>query len=94
MDQLISKHRSQIKSLAEQRGAKKISVFGSRALGTSGPNSDVDILVELEAGRTAFALGGLQQDLEDLLHMKVDVVTPASLHHTIRDKVLQQAVDL
>ena len=94
MDQLISKHRAQIKLLAKQRGAKRISLFGSRALGTSGPNSDVDILVEFEAGRTAFALGGLQQDLEDLLCMKVDVVTPASLHHTIRDKVLQQAVDL
>ena len=94
MDQLISKHRKQIIALAEQRGAKRVSLFGSRAMGTSGPNSDVDILVELEAGRTAFALGGLQQDLEDLLHMKVDVLTPASLHHSIRDKVLQQAVDL
>jgi hypothetical protein len=94
MDQLISKYRKQIKFLAEQRGAKRVSLFGSRALGTSGPNSDVDILVELEAGRSAFALGGLQQDLEELLHTKVDVVTPASLHTSLREKILQQAVDL
>ena len=94
MDQLIEKHREQIKQLAILRGALRVRVFGSRAGGNAGPESDVDILVDLEKGRSALALGGLLMDLQDLLGAKVDVVTPAALHPKIRDKVLRQAVDL
>jgi hypothetical protein len=54
----------------------------------------VDILVDLEKGRSALALGGLLMDLQDLLGKRVDVVTPAALHPKIRENILKQAVDL
>ena len=94
MDRLIEKHREEIKRLAFLRGARRVRLFGSRALGTAGPESDVDILIGLESGRSALALGGLLMDLQDLLGKKVDVVTPAALHPKLRDRILGQAVDI
>ena len=94
MDRLIEEHRAEIKRLALLRGARRVRVFGSRARGDAGPESDVDILIDLENGRSALALGGLLMDLQDLLGKKVDVVTPAALHPRIRDRILGQAIDI
>ena len=54
----------------------------------------MDILIDLENGRSALALGGLLMDLQDLLNKKVEVVTPAALHPKIRDLILGQAIDI
>lgn len=94
MDRLIEEHRDEIKRLAFLRGARRVRVFGSRSRGDAGPESDVDILIDLENGRSALALGGLLMDLQDLLGKKVEVVTPAALHPRIRDRILGQAIDL
>lgn len=94
MDKLIEQHREEIRRLALMRGARRVRIFGSRARGNAGPDSDVDILVDLEKGRSALALGGLLMDLQDLLGKKVEVVTPAALHPRIRDRILGQAIDL
>ena len=87
----ITKHKREIFTLAAKHGASNIRVFGSIAKGTADENSDIDFLVELEAGRSLFDLGGLLMDLQDLLHRKVDVVTEKGLHWYIRDKVLKEA---
>jgi len=94
MDSLIEAHRQQILELAMQRGAQRIRIFGSMARDQAQATSDVDFLVEMQSGKSAFALGGLLMDLQDLLGRRVDVVTPNALHPTIRDKVLKEAVDL
>jgi uncharacterized protein len=94
MDRLIEQHREEIRRLALLRGACRVRIFGSRARGDAGPESDVDILVDLEKGRSALALGGLLMDLQDLLGKKVEVVTPAALHPKIRDRILERAVDI
>lgn len=87
----IAKHKNEILALAAKHGASNVQVFGSIANGTADKNSDVDFLVELEAGRSLFDLGGLLMDLQNLLHRKVDVVTEKGLHWYIRDKVLKEA---
>jgi len=51
-------------------------------------------LVELEEGQSGFALGGFLEDVTNLVHRKVDVVTEKSLHPAIRDKVLREVVQL
>ena len=94
MDRLIEIHREEIKQLAALRGASRVRVFGSRARGEARPDSDVDILVDLDKGRSALALGGLLMDLQDLLGKRVEVVTPKALHPKIRENILKQAVDL
>ena len=94
MDALIETYRDQILQLAKQRGARRIKVFGSMATGQSTPASDVDFLVEMEHGASAFALGGLLRDLEDLLGRQVDMTTPNSLHPAIRNKILSETIEL
>lgn len=94
MDRLIETHRQQILELARQRGARQVKVFGSMATNQATPTSDVDFLVEMQSGTSAFALGGLLKDLEDLLGRQVDMTTPNALHPAIRDKVLREAIEL
>ena len=84
----------EIAAVASQRGARNVRVFGSVARGDAGPSSDVDLLVDLDPGRSLFDLGGLLMDLSDLLDTEVDVVTEASLKPRVRRRVLAEAVPL
>lgn len=94
LHELRTRHSSEILAIARRYGASNLRVFGPVARGDAGPESDVDFLVELEAGRSLFDLGGLLMDLQDLLHCPVDVVTPAGLRPRIRERVLEEAVGL
>lgn len=69
-------------------------VFGSQARGEAGVGSDLDLLVTLAEGRSLLDLVGLKQDLEDLMHRSVDVVTEQALSPYLRDRILSQAVPL
>lgn len=86
--------RTEILDVARKHGARNVRVFGSVARGDAGSDSDVDILVELEAGRSLLDHAGLMLDLSDLLGCKVDVVSDRALHWYIRDRVLAEAVPL
>jgi len=77
--------------IATRYGARDVRVFGSVARGDAGPDSDVDLLVNLEPGRSLLDLGSLLMDLRDLLGREVDVVTEAGLRSRIRQRVLAEA---
>ena len=94
IDELIKKHRNEILEISTRYGAKEIKIFGSALRGEAKRNSDVDLLVELEPGRSLLDIIAIKQDLEDLLGCKVDIVTEAALSPYIRDEVLNQAVRL
>ncbi len=94
IDELLKAKRGEILRIAARHGAYNVRVFGSVARGEAGPESDVDLLVEVEEGRSLFDLVGLWQELEDLLGRKVDVVEPEGLHWYIRARVLNEAVPL
>jgi hypothetical protein len=64
------------------------------ARGEARPESDLDILVEMEPGRSLMDHIALMQDLEDLLQRKVDVVSEKALHWYIRDRVLAEATPI
>lgn len=66
-------------------------VFGSVLHGTDRDGSDLDLLVDALPGATLFDLGGLQIELEQLLGVPVDVVTPSDLPLKIRNQVLTEA---
>lgn len=91
---LQTEKRPGILALARRHGASNVRVFGSVARREHSPGSDIDFLVDLEAGRDLFDLGGLQADLRDLLAMPVDLVESRCLHYFIRDRVLAEAVPL
>ena len=94
LDALLHAKRAEILALAERYGAHNVRVFGSVARGEAGPQSDIDLLVYLEPGRSLLDLGGLLMDLRDLLQVSVDVGTEAMLKERMRERVLREAVVL
>jgi len=93
LEHLRSEKKAEILELAEKHGARNVRVFGSVARGDNRGDSDLDLLVEFEKGRTLFDLIGFRLDLQDLLGAPVDIVTPNSLRY-IRDRVLAEAQSL
>ena len=91
---LLTAKRQAILQLAAQYGAFNVRVFGSVARGEAGPESDLDLLVDLEPGRSLLDLGGLLLDLRDLLEVSVDVATVPMLKARIRERVLAESVPL
>lgn len=91
---LLQTRRSDILVIAARHGARNVRVFGSVARGDAQPDSDIDILVDLDPGRSLFDLGGLLYDLQALLGVDVDVVTEKGLRPRIRAQVIQEAVPL
>ena len=89
---LLTEKRRQILDIAARYGARNVRIFGSVARGQADDQSDIDFLVEMEAGRSLFDLGGLQADLEAALGRPVNVVTEKGLKARIRNQVLREAV--
>jgi predicted nucleotidyltransferase len=94
MHPLIETHRAELVAMARRRGVTGVRVFGSMSRGDGSDKSDVDLLVTLAPGISALALGGLLMDAQDLLGRRVDIVTEASLHPALRERVLAGAVPL
>lgn len=94
LEYLQTVKRDEILEAASRRGARNVRVFGSVARSQAGPENDVDFLVDLDAGRNLFDLGGLLEDLREMLGTSVDVVDARSLNPRIRDRVLAEAEPL
>jgi predicted nucleotidyltransferase len=90
----ILQRRSEIMDLARKYGASDVRIFGSIARGDATADSDVDILVRLEPGRSLLDQGGLLMDLRDLLGVKVDVIDEDALSGRFGDIVRREAVRL
>ena len=86
--------RDEILRIAAQQGTHNVRLFGSAARGEDRVDSDLDLLVEMEAGRSLLDLIALGQDLEDLLQRKVDVLTDGSVHPAIRPHIVADAKPL
>lgn len=91
---LLKRYRTEILELAMRHGARNVRVFGSLARGAGGEDSDLDLLVTLGEDRSLLDLVGLKQDLEDLVHRPVDVVTEQALSPYLRERVLSEAIPL
>lgn len=83
--------RAAIRELVARFPTANPRVFGSTLSGTDVEGSDLDLLVDPLPGATLFDLGGLQVELEDLLGISVDLLTPGDLPVKFRQQVLDQA---
>jgi predicted nucleotidyltransferase len=83
--------RSAIREAASRFHVANPRIFGSVLYGTDRDGSDLDLLVDALPGATLFDLGGLQFELETLLGIHVDLLTPADLPLKFRAKVLAEA---
>jgi len=88
----IKRNREEILAIARSHGASNVRVFGSVARGESDQKSDIDILVDLDPGRSLFDLGGLLFDLREYFETEVDVVTEKGLRNRIRERVIDEAI--
>ncbi|MEK6586772.1 MAG: nucleotidyltransferase family protein [Nitrospirota bacterium] len=86
--------RNDILRLASQHGAHHVRVFGSVARGEAGAASDVDLLVQMDSGRSLLDLIGLTQELESILQRKVDVLTDEGLSPYLKERIQAEAVPL
>ncbi len=88
---LLKTRREEILEVAARNGAVNVRVFGSVARGEERVDSDIDFLVNLQAGRSLLDLARLLRELQTLLGREVDVVTEAGLRPRIRPQVLKEA---
>ena len=94
ISKLLSEKRAEILQIAAAHGARNIRLFGSVRRGEAGPDSDVDFLIDLEAGRSLLDQAAIIAELEDLLGRTVDVVLERSLKSRVRERILSEAVAL
>ncbi|WP_339137685.1 MAG: nucleotidyltransferase family protein [Candidatus Electrothrix sp. GW3-4] len=90
----IQRQKKNILAIARQHGIVRLRIFGSVIRGEETPQSDIDLLVELEPGRSMLDLGGALIRLQELLGRKVDIVTERGLHWYLKEKIMQEAIQL
>ncbi len=73
-------------------GVRRAGVFGSYARSVQGPESDLDLLVELPAGSSLLDLVALEQDLSDELGLPVHATTWRALHPLVREQASRDEV--
>ena len=84
--------RMAVREVTGRYRASNPRVFGSVLHGLDQDGSDIDILVDALPGATLFDLGGLQVELEELLGVPVDLLTPQDLPVAFRQQVLDEAI--
>jgi predicted nucleotidyltransferase len=91
LEELLKDKREAILSIAAKRGAHNVRVFGSAARGEAREDSDIDLIVEFEQGRSLLDHAALVLDLEEILERKVDIVTENGLYWLLRRRILKEA---
>jgi hypothetical protein len=92
--EIISGKRSAIEQLAARYGVGNLRIFGSVARGDAGPDSDLDLLVELAPGMTLLRHAAFERELQELLGRKVHVVSERGLRPRVRERMVSEAVPL
>jgi uncharacterized protein len=83
---------AEIEAFCRDHAVRWMALFGSVLRSDFGPDSDVDVLVEFEPGRTpGLEFFAIEQRLQQLLGRTVDLHTPRSLAPEFRDDVLAEA---
>jgi predicted nucleotidyltransferase len=87
----LDQKRNAVRDAASRFRTANPRVFGSVLHGDDRDGSDLDLLVDALPGTTLFDLGGLQVELEELLGVPVDLLTPGDLPPKYRDQILAEA---
>lgn len=94
MGLLIRERRQSIIAAGRCLGASNLRVFGSVARGEDRPDSDVDMLVDLQPSVSLIGLGKLEEELSRILEHDVDVVPASGLKPSVREQILAEAIPL
>lgn len=94
LQQLVKSERPRLSKALADLGASNIRMFGSVARGDDGPNSDIDLLVDLDDSAGLFALGRMRSAAEAILGISVDIVPANSLKSDSTVRILAEAIPL
>ena len=77
------------------RGVRHAAIFGSMARGQERPDSDIDLMIEVDpkAHLSLFDFAGMQVELEELMGRPTDLVQREALRPTIRARADAEKVD-
>lgn len=89
--QLLDAHRAAVRETALRHRVREVKVFGSVIHGDDVDGSDLDVLVEPTADTTLMDIAAIQVELERLLGISVDVLTPNALPDKFRRQVMAEA---
>lgn len=87
----VAANRVAIRRVVAANNAGNPRVFGSVLHGRDTDGSDLDLLVDPTPETTLFDIGAIRHELNQLLGVPVDVVTPNALPDNIHDRVLAEA---
>jgi len=87
MNEMIEK----LVHILKKHGAKKIKIFGSYARGEQKEASDLDVIVEFEKRKSLLELVGIEQELEDRLGIKIDLLTEASISPYLMERIKKES---
>ena len=94
VEPLLIDNRAEILRIAKENGATRVRIFGSFARGTARPDSDVDVLVDLQPGSDLFDLIAIKHGIEDILGREVHIVTEEAISPYIRDEIIRTATPI
>ncbi|MCK5863340.1 MAG: nucleotidyltransferase family protein [Candidatus Hydrogenedentes bacterium] len=90
----LNQYRDDILDIAQRYGAHDIRIFGSVARGDNTESSDLDLIVRFDPGRSLFDHGEFLMDLQELLGVKVDIISEGGMRPRFRQHVMQEVVPL
>ncbi|MBI1873269.1 MAG: nucleotidyltransferase family protein [Acidobacteria bacterium] len=91
---LLAQKRREILHLAARHGARNVRVFGSVARRSDQASSDIDLLVDMEPGRSYLDFVALSQQLEDLIGRRVDLLSDGGISPYLRERIYGEAKPL
>lgn len=88
----LAHHRDEVLVVVRAYGSRDVRLFGSVARGDDGPDSDIDLLLQLPANTSLFTATRLEAELSDILGCAVDVVSPRDLRDAVRARIVNEAL--
>lgn len=86
----VSQLKKKMVTVLKRHEVKKAALFGSVARREAIKGSDIDLLVELEGGKSLLDLASLKIELEEATGMEIDVITYKSLNHLLKKRILKE----
>ena len=90
----VTEIKEKILDILKKYGVRRAAVFGSFARGDFRADSDIDLIVELEEGRSLLDLAGLKIEIEERLGKRVDVLTFNSIHPFLKEQIIREKIEL
>jgi len=90
----LALNRMKIRLVVASHRAKNARVFGSVLHGEDEEDSDLDILVDPLPETSLFDLSTIQAELEEILCVRVDVLTPEELPEKVREYIITEALPI